>query len=76
MLHINIYVYLCRRNLNDSKMKTLTITLITISVLFASLMTNLIMFKNLDQLHLIAGITFIAMPLFLAFSLLLTLKNK
>lgn len=22
MLHINIYVYLCRRNINDSKMKT------------------------------------------------------
>jgi hypothetical protein len=74
-LHINIYVYLCRRNLNDSKMKSLKITLITISVLFASLMTDLIMFNQLDQLHLIAGIIFISMPLFLAFSLLITFKK-
>jgi hypothetical protein len=56
-------------------MKSLKISLITISVLCASLMTNLIMFKQLDQLHLIAGIIFISMPLFLAFSLLITFKK-
>ena len=75
-MHINNNIYLCIRNLNDSKMKSLKITLITISVLYASLMANLIMFKQLDQLHLTAGIIFISMPLFLAFSLLITFKNK
>lgn len=76
MLHINIYAYICKRNLNESNMKNLKLVLIVISVLIASFLTNEIMFKKLDQLHLIAGITFIAMPLFLAFSLLITFKNK
>ena len=75
-MHINNNVYLCIRNLNENKMKSLKIALITISVLYASLMANLIMFKQLDQLHLIAGIIFISMPLFLAFSLLITFKKK
>ena len=75
-MHVNIYVYLCRRNLNENKMKNLKLVLIVISVLIASFLTNEIMFKQLDQLHLIAGVTFVAMPLFLAFSLLITFKNK